>query len=208
MKNLWMLAGLMMLYSCGQETKQEETQATTQQKQQPLSDEHYMSLGDSVATNAQKLLLQNLVNAIKEKGIAEAVGYCSENAIPLTAQAAHQYQVTLQRISDKNRNPNNSLQEEQDMQAWTAMQQLMQDTNKHKKQLLVNNEQGATYYKAITIGMPTCLSCHGEKDKDIAATTWNKIQTTYPKDKAHGYQMGQLRGLWKVRFTPVEVPKG
>lgn len=198
MKNLWMVVGLLMLlYSCGQETPQ--------QKPQAMTEEQYLSLGDSVATNAQKLLLQNLVNAIKEKGIAAAVGYCNVNAIPLTEQASHQYQVSLQRISDKNRNPKNAIQEEQDMQAWTAMQQLMQDTSKHKKHLLVNNEQGATYYKAITIAMPTCLSCHGEKDKDLATDTWNTIQTSYPQDKAHGYQMGQLRGLWKVRFTHVEV---
>jgi len=201
MKNLWMVVGLLMLlYSCGQETQQ--------QKPQAMTEEQYLSLGDSVATNAQKLLLQNLVNAIKEKGIAAAVGYCNLNAILLTEQAAHQYQVSLQRISDKNRKPKNAIQEEQDMQAWKAMQHLMQDTSKHKKYLLVNNEQGTTYYKAITIAMPTCLSCHGEKDKDLAMDTWNAIQTSYPQDKAHGYQMGQLRGLWKVRFTSSEVPKG
>ena len=45
-----------------------------------------------------------------------------------------------------------------------------------------------------------CLQCHGNKENDISTGTLTKINTLYPKDKAIGYGINQVRGLWVVEM--------
>jgi cytochrome c551/c552 len=47
--------------------------------------------------------------------------------------------------------------------------------------------------------MPTCIKCHGGKT-DITESTQKMIAQKYPNDKAIGYQMGDLRGMWKIKL--------
>ena len=47
---------------------------------------------------------------------------------------------------------------------------------------------------------PPCLQCHGTPNQDIAPETLAAIQKLYPDDKATGFKLGDLRGLWRVTF--------
>jgi len=44
------------------------------------------------------------------------------------------------------------------------------------------------------------LQCHGEPGKDIQAENLTLLHQVYPDDKATGYKLGDLRGIWRVRF--------
>ncbi|AXE17696.1 DUF3365 domain-containing protein [Runella rosea] len=162
--------------------------------QTPQQTVNYHKLGDSLSLQAQQSLISNLLGAIEKGGAAYAVDYCNENAVPLTKALSQKHQVEIQRISAKNRNPDNaaSLFDKKILDLFAANS--LKDT-------LVQVSKGYVYYKPIKIGMPTCLQCHGKPKQDIEAATLKTIQRKYRFDKATGYAMGELRGAWKLTFV-------
>lgn len=176
---LFSLAAITFFVSCGTTGGEEE------------NPERYLQLGDSIATKAQQNLLGNLTKAISDSGFAYAVAYCNINAKSLIDSVVDGSKtLSVQRITDKNRNPQNGLTEPQDKIVWEHFLAGRKDT-------VLIGEQHAVYYKPIRIMMPTCLKCHG-KTSDLDSGALQQIQLKYPNDLAIGYEQGQLRGLWKV----------
>ncbi|HRD57338.1 MAG TPA: DUF3365 domain-containing protein [Ferruginibacter sp.] len=151
------------------------------------------ALGDSIATAAQNVLLNNVATAIQKAGTEYAVEFCNVNAVPLTDSVALVHQVTVQRLSDKSRNKHNAIQTSFDSIAWNKIKQ-------SKTSFVTQNLNAEVYfYKPITIAMPTCIKCHGSKS-DIEENTLKLIAKKYPLDKAIGYSLGDLRGMWKIKI--------
>ncbi len=46
-----------------------------------------------------------------------------------------------------------------------------------------------------------CMQCHGETNTEVLTNTLSKINTLYPDDKAMGYKVGELRGIWVVELN-------
>lgn len=157
----------------------------------------WLQRGDSVAGMVQAVLLANVMQAIKQNGAAGAVAFCNEKATYLTDSAGNH---SVQRLSDKNRNPDNAILSETDRTAWDKLKERMQDSSA-QKHFVSKEADGIYYFKAITLGMPACLQCHGEKEKDILPETLAVLQEKYPTDKATGYALGMLRGMWKIKIT-------
>jgi len=160
----------------------------------PVSKEERTSLqqlGDSISSEMQAVLLKNVGEAIQHGGTEFAVEFCNLKAMPLTDSISEKHQVKIQRLSDKNRNPKNSLQLESDRLAWEKIK-------KEKTDFIEQSRTGEIYYyKPISIGMPSCIQCHGKRS-DISEKTLELIGLKYPDDKATGYEMGDLRGMWKI----------
>ncbi|MDY0090754.1 MAG: DUF3365 domain-containing protein [Flavobacteriaceae bacterium] len=156
--------------------------------------EDYLASGDSISNNAQMVLLSNVGRQIQQNGVVKAVDFCSEKAIFLTDSLSNK-SIKIQRLSDKNRNPINALKSEIDKKAWNELQK-----NPDNQQLVLQENNTVYYYKSISIGMPTCLMCHGNKQTDISAETLEIINLKYPQDQAIGYKMGDFRGMWKIKF--------
>lgn len=158
-----------------------------------------LSLGDSISAATQATLLQYVSQAMQTGGASYAVDFCNSQAMELTDSLARAHHVRIQRLSDRNRNPDNALRTEADKAAWARLQgaEAGQDAG-----LLLDGEDGdKLYYKPIFLGMPTCLQCHGKPQADIADGTLRAIQEKYPDDKALGYALGDLRGIWKITWT-------
>lgn len=103
------------------------------------------------------------------------------------------YNVSIQRISGKNRNENNSpTAADKPVLEWLS-------SSEHND-TLVNSDDGYVYYKSIRIGMPTCLKCHGTPYQDIDTATVEVLNQYYPKDLARNYKIGDFRGAWKIGF--------
>lgn len=179
-----------MLVSCGVDSK----------KQPALTQEELLHLGDSVANHAQKVLLENLMGAIKTSNYEGAVDFCNLNALNITQDISNFHHLKIQRLSNKNRNLQNGLKTNNDIEAWNELEKAMADKNA-AKHFLKKEKNSYVYYKAIPLGMPTCLSCHGEKGTDIAVETEEVIAQKYPDDKATGYKLGMLRGMWKINMN-------
>ena len=154
----------------------------------------YRKLGDSLSLQAQQVLVRNLLGAIQKGGSDYAVDFCSERAIPLTDSLSKKYRVRIQRISSKNRNPKNaaSLFEHKLLNLFASANS--------PKDTLLQTPKGAIYYKPIRIAMPTCLQCHGDPKSEIKSTTLSTIKQKYRFDKATGYALNDLRGVWKLSF--------
>ncbi|GAA5221384.1 Tll0287-like domain-containing protein [Membranihabitans marinus] len=179
---LLLLMSILSLMAC----KDNQT-LTTQEEEQ------YLQLGDSISNIMQKELLKNVKQAIQQRGIDYAVDFCNVKAIPLTDSLSMFNNVKIQRLSDKNRNPNNAIHSQADKMAWEKLSTDKTDF------IEVESSKDIFYYKPIILALPTCLKCHGSSS-DIAGTTQEMIDLKYPADKAVGYTMGDLRGMWKIQL--------
>ena len=57
-----------------------------------------------------------------------------------------------------------------------------------------------TFYSPIIIQAPLCLNCHGEPGINIKNEDYIAIHLVYPQDSAIGFNMGDLRGMWMLKF--------
>lgn len=150
--------------------------------------------GDTISARVQKLLLVNVMQAMKAGGPVNAVSFCNVHAMPLTDSLAVEYNCRIQRISDKYRNSANK-PTETDLEVMARM-----STPNTMKPVLITENGQLVYYKPIKIAMPACLKCHGSAGKEIDAKTLETIKKKYPDDLATGYKEGDLRGWWKITF--------
>jgi hypothetical protein len=140
-----------------------------------------------------------LAEAIAKDGPAKALNVCSERAPQITAAVSEKHGVTLSRATDKPRNPKNAASAEEKA-ALQAFAQALANQESPKPQTLTNPDGSISYFAPIVLGNPLCLKCHGEPGQDIDNATLAAIRASYPEDKATGYELGQLRGLWHVSF--------
>lgn len=184
-------------------------QACTENKKSSALDEEtqaqLLKKGSEIAGKAQQVLLSNVSEAIKREGVPGAVAFCNLNAAQLTDSMGKNLDISsITRLSDKNRNQKNALHKDLDQKAWEIIQTKMQDANAKEKNTILQDKNQVYYYQAIAIGMPTCLSCHGSKESEIAMETQKILNEKYPQDKAFGYKMGDLRGMWKINLSTNE----
>lgn len=185
MKVIFTLLSLVFWVSCNRQPKELSV----------FEKEEYLILGDKISSEAQRVLLSNVSQQIQESGTVGAVYFCNEKALVLTDSTASMYAKKIQRLSDKNRNPKNTIESKTDQKAWKSLQQ-----NPENNQLVLQEGNSVYYYKSIPLGMRTCLMCHGNKQTDIAPETLEIISLKYPKDQATGYKTGDLRGMWKIKM--------
>jgi hypothetical protein len=62
-------------------------------------------------------------------------------------------------------------------------------------------ENGRSGYVEPIIVQPLCLTCHGT---ELAPAVAERIAALYPNDRAVGYAVGDLRGVFWVEFPASE----
>ena len=155
----------------------------------------FLEIGRDVAMQSKAELGKNLMNAIKEKGSANAVEFCSSKAIPITEEMANKFKFKIKRVSDKPRNPMNQASDEEIKYIELFKTQIA----KQEKLKPITKESASGnigYYPIETNTM--CLQCHGNPEKDIKEDVQKKITKLYPSDKAVGYGENQIRGMWVI----------
>ena len=151
-----------------------------------------VQVGDSLTIARQQLLLQRLLQVSEREGWGGAVRYCHVAAETLAFYGGEG--IYLQRIAERYRNPKDRLQDSLDRAAFAYFQR-----TGAKTPIVWKTASEWRYYRPIYIAMPTCLKCHGSK-ADLDALALMEIRKRYPGDKATGFQMGDLRGLWKLTY--------
>lgn len=177
-----------LFFSCGQksgETIDSETYV------------RYQKSGTEISKQTQGVLLSNVSKAMQQGGSLYAVEFCNLQASGLVDSLNAEFDCKISRITDKNRNPENHLGTKTDRQIWAYFSNIQQHEELHDT--LVQNKEKITYYKPILTAMPACLQCHGPAE-EIEPETYKKIQNLYPEDKATGYSLNELRGMWKIEF--------
>lgn len=188
MKKLIYLIPFTLLFACGGK----ETSQTTNK-----IDSTYIIRGNAIAKISFETISAELKEALQSGGIEHALRYCNEKAYPITDSLSVANQVSIRRVSNKNRNARNKADKMEEF----LIKGFNNDLNVEKELTprLVLKDDSVIFYKAIIL-QPLCLTCHGQPEKELTFQTDSLIRTLYPKDKAIGYQVNQVRGLWRIGF--------
>lgn len=154
----------------------------------------------AIAAEAFAALSGRLLQTIKERGHVAAIDVCAMEATDLLQSVADSRKVTMRRVTDRPRNRANQA-DEMDLAVMGAMQSMMKSDGMVKPIV-----DGSTVRLPISIGMPLCLTCHGDPQRDIPAETLQAIHQRYPQDRATGYRADELRGIWRVEFSQPAGP--
>lgn len=188
------------LYSCNSSNNDQEETSKEDSMEVAMNNNQidYLAEGQKIAAAAQGVLGKNLMNAINTGGTEYAVEFCNVEAIPLTDSMAGVMNASVKRVTDKTRNSKN-LANNEEMAVIKTMKGEMINGKTPKSQMREINGKMVGYYAIITNQM--CLNCHGKKDVNIEPKTYRKIRSLYPLDKATGYKINELRGVWVVEIN-------
>jgi len=195
-KNLFsLLSGLLMLiflFGCQNAAQKNSLSPEDQAK--------YIQTGKRITSFSFKALSKEVIDAINAGGVQHAVDFCHLNANPLIDSLSKAYNAKIQRISDQPRNPQNQ-PDALDLAIIDAYKKQItagQELQAH----LENTGSEIIFYSPIIILNPLCLNCHGEPGSTAEQVNIDFIKTKYPEDKAVGYKLGDLRGVWKIVLSP------
>ncbi len=204
MKNIIVLTtiiffSLLMLASCVESKKSNEVIAVTKEIVDTIAkvEVDYLEAGKQMAMQTKSSLAKHLVEAIGEKGPDGAVEFCNIKAIPITDSMSIALDASIKRVSDKPRNPNNQANKtelyyiKQWQDAKTKGQNLAPQVTEIDGKMV-------GYYPIITNQM--CMQCHGKPKADITPATLTKINKLYTNDKAKGYNLDEIRGIFVVEM--------
>lgn len=186
------LVGLLSFTACKEtpKTVKKETSIEAPEK-------NYSEIGLEYAVSTKAALGKNLISAIQEKGTLGALEFCNIQAMPLTDSMAVVHKAKIKRVSDKPRNSNNQANAQELEYIEVFKNSVASDT---KVEPIVNqaNGQVSFYYPITTNAM--CLQCHGIPNEQIRPETLSALKNLYPDDKAIGYDVDEVRGIWSIQF--------
>lgn len=164
----------------------------------PVVDEEpsILSASRAIVMDFEKSLGGRLKAAMTTGGPVAAIAVCHEEAVPIAQAVSEQHNVTVKRVTDRPRNPDNAANEDE-LRVLAEFYARMNASADQTPERLTTDSQGTTrYYRAIQI-KPLCLSCHGST---VSAEVAHALATHYPEDQATGYALGELRGAFVVTW--------
>lgn len=164
---------------------------TTSQIKSPLE------TGQEMAMKTKAILGKYLVTAIQDKGAEGAIEFCSTRAIHITDSMSTVLGSRIKRVAERNRNPVNVASTDE-LAYINEIKASLARKEKPKPQLKENPETYTAYYPILTDQL--CLQCHGDKKTDIKPVTFSTINRLYPDDKATGFKLNELRGIWVIQM--------
>ena len=168
-----------------------------QQAETDFEDLPYAERGLKYALSTKAVLGKNLMGTIQKKGTLDALAFCNEKAYPLTDSMSVVHNASIKRVSDKPRNQNN-LANKKELAYINSFKNDIKNNTEPKPIVDVLDDKVQVYYPITTNAM--CLQCHGKPEQDIKRPILSSLAKLYPKDKATGYNINQVRGIWTIVF--------
>lgn len=159
-----------------------------------------IEIADAAIRALQQRLSARLLDEMKKGGPARAISVCRDEAQALTAEIARVQGVRVGRTSDRLRNPGNAAPSwaERFVEASAGRKAASVEAT------VVDLGDRVGVLRPIPTAAP-CLQCHGRAER-LSADVRAFIKSAYPKDRAVGFDAGDLRGLiWAeapIRTTP------
>jgi nitrate reductase cytochrome c-type subunit len=154
-------------------------------------------LGQEYALNTKKELGKNLMGTIQKKGTLEAVTFCNKQAYPITDSMVVAQNASIRRVSDKPRNPENQANAKE-LGIIARFKKAIANNEEYQPVTEIKNGEVKFYAPITTNSM--CLQCHGSSEKDIEPKVLTALTSLYPKDKATGYDVNEVRGIWSITY--------
>ncbi|MDP2238501.1 MAG: DUF3365 domain-containing protein [Bacteroidales bacterium] len=162
----------------------------------------YREQGRFIVKSSFQALSTQLTGAIQTGGVPYAVSFCNIEAVPIMDSMTAEFNVNIKRVSEKNRNPENSPDAFEQM-ILDLFDQNLKNSGKVNDTVLLDANNTLVYAAPILMAQP-CLQCHGVIGTDISDKNNSIIKKLYPADKASGFAQGDLRGIWRIRFEQIE----
>lgn len=153
--------------------------------------------GLKYALTTKAVLGKNLMGTIQKKGTLEALAFCNIQAYPLTDRMAVVHNATIKRVTDKPRNQANQANDKELAYINSFKNDIK--NNIEPKPIVDKLASKVNVYYPITTNT-MCLQCHGKPNDNIKKPTLDKLADLYPKDKAIGYAVNEVRGIWSISF--------
>lgn len=153
--------------------------------------------GQEYALNTKKELGKNLMGTIQKKGTLEAVTFCNKQAYPITDSMAVAQNASIRRVSDQPRNPDNQANAKE---LGIIAQFKKAIANNQEYEPVTEIENGTVKFYAPITTNSMCLQCHGSPEKDIEPIVLTALTNLYPEDKALGYAINEVRGIWSITY--------
>lgn len=164
-----------------------------------------LARGKPIVQEAFSVLSTQLGAALQTGGVSNALGLCSVKALPLTQLVGDTNRVTLRRVTHRPRNPANRANTEE-QHLLDCFQEILDTGATQLEPVVVAPATNRVSFCApIVINNPLCLNCHGVPGDTLLPEAAALLKQLYPADEATGFQMGDLRGLWRVDFDPTEL---
>ena len=190
-----MAGALWLLQGCSEE-KPKQAKHNVQYVSGPDEVTH-IKLGNEIRDTVQATLKANLVKAMQNGGPTNAVQFCSAKAMPLTASYSEKYFTEVKRVSDKYRNPKNQ-PNKKEQEVIEDFKNMLEAGQALSPKISIDADGKKNYYAPIFTG-GVCLTCHGNP-KNMQPELVTVIDSLYPQDKAKGYSIDELRGIWSIKF--------
>jgi len=163
----------------------------------------YESDSKIVIKQLGKKLKTTVKSIIKESGPVVALEYCNIAALELTKEVSFKNDLVIRRTSLRYRNENNI----PDLWEFSVLKSFEKRLKNGEEFKSINTsaivkEDGKNFFRymqVIPVGKP-CLTCHGT---NIKSEILSKIRELYPKDKATGFRIGEIRGAFSVKIPLV-----
>ncbi|HAP70762.1 MAG TPA: hypothetical protein DCR04_13760 [Flavobacteriales bacterium] len=123
--------------------------------------------------------------------------FCNLEAMALTDVYSARYNTDVKRVSDRNRNSKNAASEKE-LAVLDDFRRTLESGEPLSPKVVIDTEGKKNYYAPIFTG-GVCLTCHGNP-KNMQPELVSAIDSLYPNDKAKGYAVDELRGVWSVKF--------
>ena len=195
MKQTGMILGFLSLgawsiWACGEAEPSGKAEATLRAEM--------LEKGSALIDQSIQTLTGELQAALQAGGPALALKHCQTRAVPLTDSLGQTGQIQLKRSSLQVRNPANAPDADEKTRLETYAEQLAK--GEKLKPILEKDAQGRWLLTKPILMAEPCLKCHGQVGKSLSEAQQALILQHYPQDKATGYEAGQLRGIWALRF--------
>lgn len=195
---LLLMVFIAFISSCNHAKKSKsDTKNTNETSQTVQENTSYSERGLNYALATKAVLGKNLIGAIQNKGTVEAITFCNEKAYPLTDSMAVAHNASIKRVSDKPRNQINTANTDE-LEHIKTFKKVIENNEEPSAIVKESDNTIHVYYPITTNAM--CLQCHGKPNEDIQKQTLKKLLDLYPNDKATGYGLNEVRGIWSIHF--------
>lgn len=214
--SVWIAAGIFTLLACNNVEREKSATAGKEYVPVTITPEKvtHITLNDSIskallargrkiASGAKVALKRELKQAIRDGGLEHAVTFCNTRAMEITDSISLAEQVILKRLAKKNRNPLNETNEEEGMIYKGFIMSWLSGVS--PKALVSWDDQGRPVYFNPIMTEAACLNCHGSVGEEVSPGLAEKIAELYPDDKAVGFKLGEIRGMWSITFPEYMV---
>ena len=204
-KSIFIITIVLITGACKQGSREQTEEAASDILQDEML-ELALERGNIIAAETQKTLGSNLKKAVTEGGVQNALNFCNLNAYPLVDSLEQKFNAEIKRASHKTRNPGDTpTRFEADMIA--KYESIMAAGNTGDAMVNLVNDNEIIYTKPIVVENALCLNCHGTPGTDILTENYDLIKRLYPEDKAINYKIGDLRGIWSIKFSTASLDK-